>query len=172
VYGPQKGLRPRDRKVAEAALKRLATVLGREHGLGDAREPGAGAAGGLGFGLRAFAGARLRSGFELVARGAGLKQRIREADLVITGEGALDRQTLMGKGVGEIAVLSRRAGVPCVGLAGFVENPRRAKKLFTATGALVELTSQESAMNQPARWLETLAGQAAKRWQPPRLAGR
>ncbi len=161
VYGPQKGLLPSDMKPAEAALRRLATVLEMQPGLGDRREPGSGAAGGLGFGLHAFAGAKLKSGFDLVARHAGLRQLIRQADLVITGEGALDQQTLMGKGVGEIALLCRRAGKPCVGLAGFVENPKKAATLFTRTGALLELTDKDSAMAEPAKWLERLSAQAA-----------
>lgn len=163
VYGPQKGLRSADMKPAEAALRRLATVLKREHNVGDIREPGAGAAGGLGFGLRAFTGAKLKSGFELVARHAGLRSLIRAADLVITGEGALDQQTLMGKGVGEIARLCRRARKPCLGLAGFVEDPRKAATLFTQTGALLDLTDQRRAMTEPAKWLERLAARTAKR---------
>ncbi|HAV64767.1 MAG TPA: glycerate kinase [Verrucomicrobiales bacterium] len=170
VYGPQKGLQPEDMKPAETALRRLARVLREQHGLGDVDEPGVGAAGGLGFGLRVFAGARLKPGFDLVANQAGLKQLIRSADLVITGEGALDRQTLMGKGVGEIAVLSRKAGVPCVGLAGFVENPRQAARLFETTGALLDLTDSESAMSQTARWLERLAGKVAEGCPPRNYA--
>ncbi len=161
IYGPQKGLRPEDMKRAEASLRRLAVVLRQQHGLGDMREPGAGAAGGLGFGLRAFVGANLKSGFELVARQAGLRALVREADLVITGEGALDRQTLMGKGVGEIALLCRRARKPCLGLAGFVEDPRRAVRLFTNTGALLDLTNKEEALAEPAKWLTRLARQVA-----------
>lgn len=166
VYGPQKGLRPADMRPAEAALRRLAAVLKRQLGLGDIREPGTGAAGGLGFGLRAFAGARLTPGFDLVARQSGLKQLIRSADLVITGEGALDRQTLMGKGVGEIALLCRRARKPCFGLAGCVEDPRRAGRLFSQTGALLDLTDRESAMADSARWLERLAAKVGTNLQP------
>lgn len=162
VYGPQKGLRPQDMKRAESALRRLATVLQKQFGLGDVREPGVGAAGGLGFGLRVFAGAKLQSGFDLVARHASLRRLIWQSDLVITGEGALDRQTLMGKGVGEIALLCRHAKKSCIGLAGFFEDPKRAAKLFTKTGSLLDLTDKESAMKQPAKWLERLAANAGK----------
>lgn len=162
VYGPQKGLRPADMNAAETALRRLAAVLKQQLGLGNINEPGVGAAGGLGFGLRVFTGAKLQPGFELVARHAGLPELIRAADLVITGEGALDRQTLMGKGVGEIALLCQRADKPCLGLAGFVENPNRAAKLFTHTAALVELTSRKKALAEPARWLERLAERAGR----------
>lgn len=162
VYGPQKGLRSADMKAAEAALRRLASVLKQQLGLGDIHEPGVGAAGGLGFGLRVFTAAKLQSGFELVAQHAGLQQLIQAADLVITGEGALDRQTLMGKGVGEIALRCQGADKPCLGLAGFVENPKRAAKLFTHTAALVELTSRKKALAEPAQWLERLAERAGQ----------
>lgn len=161
VYGPQKGLQPGDMKAAETALRRLARVLRDELGVGDVAEPGAGAAGGLGFGLRAFTGARLKPGFALVARRSGLNRMIHQAGLVITGEGALDRQTLMGKGVGEIALLCRKARVPCIGLAGFVENPAQASRLFQSTGALLDLTDTGCAMKEPDRWLARLAAQVA-----------
>ena len=164
VYGPQKGLRAEDMKPAEAALRRLATVLKGQLGFGEAAMPGAGAAGGLGFGLNAFTGARLRSGFDLVAQHAGLGSRVRQSDLVITGEGALDRQTLMGKGVGEIGQLCRRHRVPCLGLAGHVENPEKAGGLFAWTGSLTEQTSRKEAMQRSGFWLEQLAALAAAEW--------
>ena len=166
VYGPQKGLRPEDMPAAEAALRKLATVTQHQLGLGDPREPGGGAAGGLGYGLGVFAGARLTPGFDLVARYAGLNQLIHKTDLVITGEGALDRQTLMGKGVGEIAQLCRRAKKPCFGLAGFVEDPRQAARLFTRTGALLDQTDKDSAMAEPAKWLTRLTEKMGRDSQP------
>src|SRR5690242_1517867 len=101
IYGPQKGLRSEDIEHAENCLCRLAEVVGRDLGSNAAIEPGAGAAGGLGFGMRCFFGARLESGFDIFARCARLRERIRAAQLVITGEGAIDASTLMGKGVGE-----------------------------------------------------------------------
>jgi len=113
VYGPQKGLRRRDFKLAEGCLRRLAEVVAQQFGVPPSggrgnrlkaelhTHPGAGAAGGLGFGLLAFSGARLEPGFDLFARLARLDQRLRSADLVITGEGCIDPSTLMGKGVGQ-----------------------------------------------------------------------
>jgi glycerate kinase len=162
VYGPQKGLGPTDMKPAETALRRLAFVLKKQLGLGDVNEPGVGAAGGLGFGLRVFTGATLKPGFDLVARQAGLAKLIRESDLVITGEGALDRQTLMGKGTGEIALLCRNAKVPCSGLAGMVEDKAKSNRMFTNTGALLDLTTEKNAMKDPAKWLIRLASGIAK----------
>lgn len=168
VYGPQKGLRVEDFALAERCLERLAVILKEEHGLDFANQPGAGAAGGLGFGLMAFTGARLAQGFELFARHADLKNRMGAADLVITAEGAIDRQTLMGKGVGQIAAWSRDAGLPCVALAGAIQERAGAGKVFDYVHALTDLTSTSQAMNEPAIWLERLAARAAEQFKLPR----
>jgi len=164
VYGPQKGLRPEDFPAAEAALCRLAAVAKRA-GLPDAaRQPGAGAAGGLGFGLVTFAGARLAPGFELFARQAGLRRRLRRASLVITGEGAIDNSTLMGKGVGELATWCRNLKVPCVGLGGVVVHSEKMRRLFMRLAGLLEITSPENARGEAARWLAELAAQTARQF--------
>ena len=118
--GRRKGCARRTLRLAERCLGRLARVIERQFGRDFAQVPGAGAAGGLGFGLLAFLGAELQPGFDLFARQAGLERRLREADLVITGEGAIDRSTLMGKGVGQIAERCRRMKIPCIGLGGVV----------------------------------------------------
>jgi glycerate 2-kinase len=157
VYGPQKGLRPENMPQAEAALSRLAVVLRQQTGRDCARQPGAGAAGGLGFGLMTFLRARPERGFHLFAKHAELSRRLRSADLVITGEGAIDRSTLMGKGVGELALLCRDENVPCIGLAGMVAEPKKAGKLFFNARGLTDLTSVEEACKAPAYWLEQLA---------------
>jgi glycerate kinase len=165
IYGPQKGLRPSDFPLADRCLHRLAGVVKKQLELDCVNEPGAGAAGGLGYGLRCFAGAQLVPGFALFDRFARLREKIRAADLVITGEGALDASTLMGKGVGEVAALCRREKVPCVGLAGVVSDPEAAERHFTEVhGITPALTTSENALAEPARWLETLAAQIAERW--------
>jgi len=164
VYGPQKGLRPRDFAHSEQCLRRLAEVVRDDLGLDLARLPGAGAAGGLGFGLAAFLGARLEPGFAVFARHARLEQRLRLADLVITGEGALDRSTLMGKGVGEIAKQCRQLGIPCIGVAGTIERNAKITRSFTSIAALTQLTSGENAKAKAALWLERLAEQIANQW--------
>lgn len=171
IYGPQKGIQPEDMEPAERCLEQLA-VVARHHGRQDlATEPGAGAAGGLGFGLRCFAGARLEPGFALFSRLAGLEDRVKSCQLVITGEGAIDRSTLMGKGVGELARLSRDLEVPCVGLGGVVDETARSSRTFAALHALTpELTTPEAALTEPARWLEELAARVAGNWHP-RLRG-
>jgi glycerate 2-kinase len=161
VYGPQKGLRPEEMKEAEAALRRLAGVLRKQFALDCARIPGAGAAGGLGFGLLSFLGGKPERGFQLFAKYARLEKRLRAADLVVTGEGSIDRSTMMGKGVGELALMCRQHRVPCLGLAGIVTEPGKARRLFRAARGLTELTSAEEALQQPAFWLERLASQTA-----------
>ena len=165
VYGPQKGLRPRDFPKAEAALRRLAAVVRKQFGKNIAQQSGAGAAGGLGFGLVAFAGAKLTPGFNLVAREAKLDALLRRADLVITGEGCLDRSTLMGKGVGELAGRCRRFDLPCVGLGGAVLDRKILAKHFSQVGVLTDLTSPTRAQAKAKLWLERLASEAARQIQ-------
>ncbi|HYE20802.1 MAG TPA: glycerate kinase [Tepidisphaeraceae bacterium] len=118
VFGPQKGATPEQVQWLDDALRELATRLGADD---LARRPGAGAAGGLGFGLMAFLGARLEPGFALVARAVGLEERVAQADLVLTGEGRLDASSLHGKTAIGVAALCGVRGVPCVALAGAVD---------------------------------------------------
>ena len=157
VYGPQKGLKPADFAKAERCLRRLAAVYRREFGRDLAREPGAGAAGGLGFGMAAFLDARLEGGFELFARQAGLDRHLRKADLVITGEGAIDRSTIMGKGVGEVAARCRTRHKPCLGFAGVVSDEQALAGAFTDLHSLSEMVGKTRAKADAAMWLERLA---------------
>lgn len=119
VYGPQKGVQGFE--FFESRLERLATIVKRELGVDHRDVPGAGAAGGLGFGLMSFCGARLTSGFDLIADLVHLRARITAADLVITGEGRLDAQTLHGKGPMGVADLARELGKPVAAFAGAIE---------------------------------------------------
>ncbi len=160
VYGPQKGLRPEDMAVAETALTGLVKAM-RHIGPDFSKEPGAGAAGGLGYAFMAFCGARRVSGFEIFSKEACLKKRILAADLVITGEGAIDDQTRMGKGVGELALLCAKLKRPCYGLAGVVQPARKKKDIFTGTDSLVRLTTVEEAKAHPAEWLSKVSGELA-----------
>src|SRR5438552_7941158 len=170
IYGPQKGLRPEDFVHAEKCLSQLAEVVKRDLHVDAAAEPGAGAAGGLGFGLRCFFNARFESGFEIFARYARLRERIRTAQLVITGEGAIDASTLMGKGVGEIAKCCHRAGVSCIGLAGTFRRSELMEQAqqpyFTQVfGMSPDLTTPELALRDPGFWLPRLAAAVARKWR-------
>ena len=165
VYGPQKGLRAEDFQRSERCLQGLANEARRYFGRDLAKSPGAGAAGGLGFGLMAFLGARSESGFTLFARHAKLNRLLRSTDLVITGEGAIDRSTLMGKGTGEIAQLCRERNIPCLGLAGGLAPGIRQSKLFHELRALTDLTTVATAKAKPAIWLERLAKLTARNYQ-------
>lgn len=118
VYGPQKGADRGAVMRLDAALERWADVVEAatdRAGLRDA--PGAGAAGGLGFGLLAL-GAERRSGIELTVAAVGLRDRVALADLVVTGEGSYDATSLRGKVVSGVARIAQAAGVPCVVAAG------------------------------------------------------
>lgn len=161
VYGPQKGLYEFD--WAEKCLERMVSVLQRQHHIDCAKIPGAGAAGGLGFGLMAFAGAKLESGFELFARYSKLETRIAAADMVVTGEGALDLQTHMGKGVGQIAVLCAHRRIPCVALAGRIDPSPKHIRAFAHAHALTELADVKQAQTRAAHFLEELAREIATR---------
>ncbi len=161
VYGPQKGLQPSELAAAEKNLRRLARVMSR--GAAEfQKHPGAGAAGGLGFCLLAFLGARAESGFGLFARHAKLEQRLRAADMVVTGEGRVDASTLMGKGVGQIARRCRDLKIPCLALAGRISDRDKVLRWFHDAGALTDLTAAAKAQTEPGRWLQKLSQQAAE----------
>jgi glycerate kinase len=119
VYGPQKGVQ--DFEFFESRLEHLASIVKRDLGVDHRDIPGAGAAGGLGFGLMSFCGAKLTSGFDLIADLVHLRARIAAADLVITGEGRLDAQTLHGKGPMGVADMARELGKPVAAFAGAIE---------------------------------------------------
>jgi glycerate kinase len=118
VYGPQKGATPAMVAELDAALAHYAEVLRRDLGADVADLPGAGAAGGLGAGLLAFLGARLRPGAPAVLEAIGLAGQLAGAALVFTAEGRVDEQTVMGKSVGAVADLARQRSVPVIVLAG------------------------------------------------------
>ncbi len=126
VYGPQKGIRLERIPAFEAGLHQLAGIVKRDLGVDRATAPGAGAAGGLGFGLMTFCRADMQPGFDLVARITALEDAVRAADLVITGEGCIDAQTLHGKGPAGVADMARRLGKPVVAVGGIVDETARA----------------------------------------------
>lgn len=118
VYGPQKGAGPQDVRVLDSALAHFADVVEHAVGVRLRDVPGAGAAGGAGFGFMALAGARLRKGADLILEALSFEKRLDGADLIVTGEGRLDRQTLSGKAPYAVAQAGRRRGIPVVAVAG------------------------------------------------------
>jgi glycerate kinase len=118
VYGPQKGATPATVRTLDRNLRHFARVATRDLGKRVERVPGAGAAGGLGAGMMAFLDAELRPGVGIVMEAVGLRQKVRGAALVITGEGATDAQTAFGKTVAGVAQVAKEAGAVVVVLAG------------------------------------------------------
>jgi glycerate kinase len=144
IYGPQKGASPEDVEVLDGALARFALVA-QKMGHDVAQIPGAGAAGGLAFGLMAFAKAQVRSGIEVVLEASGFAAKLEGADMVLTGEGSLDTQTLQGKTIAGVCHAARAAGVPVVAFGGRVE---------LSSDALQELGLQDAfAIADPTREL-------------------
>jgi glycerate kinase len=130
VFGPQKGASTDELNVLERSLTRLADVVAREFGFDHRDKPGAGAAGGLGFGLMSFCGAMVRPGFDVVAEAVGLELKMKDVDLVITGEGSLDRQTLEGKTPAGVARLARKLGKKVFAIVGRATEDREVRGLF------------------------------------------
>lgn len=128
VYGAQKGVK--DFALFERRLARLNELVARDLGSAHANVPGAGAAGGLGFGLMSFCNATLVNGFDLIAEVLSLETRIQNCDLVITGEGRVDAQTLHGKGPCGVAAMARKHGRHAIAIAGAVEDSDEVRALF------------------------------------------
>ena len=118
VYAPQKGATPSMVRELERGLSRFAEVGRRDVGAAVADVPGAGAAGGLGAGLLAFLGARLRRGVEVVSEIVQLERRLAGCDLVVTGEGRMDGQTVHGKTPAGVAAVAARLGIPVIAICG------------------------------------------------------
>jgi glycerate 2-kinase len=122
TFAPQKGAAPADLPLLEQALCTFADVVERDLG-GSWRDlPGAGAAGGLGFGLASFCNAKIEPGAPMVASLVGLEAALDGADVLVTGEGALDRQTATGKAPAYVAKLARSQGLTVLAVAGRVED--------------------------------------------------
>ncbi|MFC4021211.1 glycerate kinase [Micromonospora sp. GCM10011542] len=174
VFGPQKGADRADVLLLDAALERFAQVLERDlpgcpASIGTL--PGGGAAGGIGAAILALGGG-CESGIGLVTRATGLDRALDTADLVITGEGSFDHQSLRGKVVAGVAAAARDRGVPCVVVAGRVSTGRREAASAGVTDAysLVEHFGGEegggldAAMSRPADGLRELGARLARQW--------
>jgi len=118
VYGPQKGATPAMVRKLDAGLKRLAAVIKQDLGLEVEKLPGAGAAGGMGAGLAAFLKGQMRPGVDIVMEAVNLPTKLAGCDLVITGEGRLDGQTIFGKAPAGVAKAAQKLGLPVIGICG------------------------------------------------------
>ncbi len=118
TFGPQKGATPAMVAELDAALAHFAKCIERDLGVQVESVPGAGAAGGMGAGMMAFFKARLRPGVDIVMEAVGLDAQVQDADLVITGEGRIDSQTIHGKTPIGVARIAKRHGKPVIGIAG------------------------------------------------------
>jgi len=153
VFGPQKGASPDDVVVLDRALAHLAAVAARDLGADRSHEPGAGAAGGLGFGLLAFTGARLRRGVEVVMEAVGFRDRLASASFVVTGEGSFDAGSLRGKVPAGVLEACELAGVPAAIVCGVAS----AEAPGTVVRSLADLVGPDAALADARGSLERLA---------------
>lgn len=159
VYGPQKGVGEDDFAVHENRLRHLVDLFGETGRLAAAR-PGAGAAGGLGFGAMVFLDAELVPGFDLVASRLGLAEAVAAADLVVTGEGRLDAQSLAGKGPHGVVRLARERGKPTVVFCGRLED----RALEREFGPVFEIRDPEATLEENMARGGELLREAARRF--------
>ena len=177
VYGPQKGASPQLVRQLDRALSVLGERILEDLGVDVMALPGAGAAGGSGAGAVAFLGARLRPGAELVSEAVGLSERLGGADLVVTGEGQIDAQTLFGKVPFWVAKAARQAGAGYVaavcGSLG-ADAPTLEELGLDAVETAVDAVRRKlgsgadlvEAMREPARWTEEAAATLGERLGP------
>ncbi len=161
TYGPQKGIAEERLPAVDGLLEHFAARTDRRLAL----EKGAGAAGGLGFALLLLGAART-PGIDLVADLVGLPERARQADLVITGEGAFDFSSRSGKVPYGVSAISAQALRPCIALAGQVLIGSREMRVLgiEAAYSLVDLVGEQRAMADPAASLAELAQRTARTW--------
>lgn len=160
VYGPQKGAAPEDVVLLDRALGHYAAVIRSDLGIDVRDTPGAGAAGGLGAGLVAFLGARLRPGIDVVMEAVGFESRLLAAGAVLTGEGSFDEQSLRGKTAMGVASAAVEAGVPVAVLCGRSE----VEPEGVVVASLAARFGLERAMSDTAASLRALTADLAGHW--------
>ena len=167
IFGPQKGASPEMVKRLDNNLTHFARITEKFLKKQFHSTPGAGAAGGLGFGLIAWLNAEIKPGFEIIAKQAGLEEKIRESDLVITGEGKIDAQSKFGKTPYGVAMLAKKYQVPVLAFAGIVEDEARKTyhNLFQMIIPIAEKTmSLEESKKNAAPLLQKAASIAIKQY--------
>ncbi|WP_460123365.1 glycerate kinase [Pseudomonas sp. S2_C03] len=168
IFGPQKGASSRQVEQLDSALGHFADHCAQVLRKDVRDEPGSGAAGGLGFAAKAFLGARFQAGVEVVAELVGLAESVQGADLVITGEGRFDAQTLRGKTPFGVARIARQQGVPVIVIAGTLGEGYQAlyEHGIDAAFALTSgpMTLQQACSEAP-RLLQERASDIARVWR-------
>ena len=171
IFGPQKGANPDMVRELDAALANYARVVARDVGSDVLDQPGAGAAGGLGAGLMAFAGATLQSGIDMVCEVLNFDEMLKDADLVITGEGRADRSTIFNKAPAGVARHAQAHGVPTLLLAGSL-GPGYEELYDHSLAAVICIADRpmsfEQSLSRSAELLESAAQNATRLF----LAGR
>ncbi len=170
VFAPQKGATPEMLDILEHNLTHFARVIQRDLGLEVAEIPGAGAAGGLGAGIASFLDGDIESGVDTIIELVGLREKIRGADLVITGEGKLDWQSGKGKAPLGVATVASELGVPAIAICGSLGEgaARVVEENFLAVVSLAEIAgSPEQAMRRPGHYLEEAMGRFLSLCPPP-----
>ena len=162
VFGPQKGASAHDVRALDRALSHFADVVARRIGRDVRNEPGTGAAGGMGFALRAFLAAEIRSGAELVLEAARFDERLVGAALCLTGEGRLDEQSMFGKASVTVARHARRAAVPVVAVVGSL-GPGYERALGEGIAAVESLATEATDLETLMREGKTRIRAAAER---------
>lgn len=173
IFGPQKGASPADVAVLDAAIGHFADVCARQFHKDERDVPGMGAAGGLGFAVKTCFKARFRPGVELVAELLGLAEAMGGADLVFTGEGRMDAQTLLGKTPAGVARYAQRQGIPVIAIAGSLGEGYEALYAAGITAAFSLAPGPitlEQACSQAEGYLRQRAGDCARVWLSGRAA--
>lgn len=168
VFGPQKGATPEMVTQLDAALRHYGTLLEQATGREIINAPGAGAAGGMGAALLGMLNARLRPGIEIVIETLQLEEALRDADLVITGEGRLDSQSIHGKTPIGVARVAKRFGLPVIGIAGSLSKDYQVVHqhgIDAAFSVLDRVVSLEEALAEAADNLEVTARNVAAVWR-------
>ncbi|NLU16258.1 glycerate kinase [Serratia liquefaciens] len=168
VFGPQKGATPETVAQLDAALRHYGTLLEQATGREVINVPGAGAAGGMGAALLGMLNARLRPGIEIVIETLRLEEALRDADLVITGEGRLDSQSIHGKTPIGVARVAKRYGLPVIGIAGSLSKDYQVVHqhgIDAAFSVLDRVVSLEEALAEAADNLEVTARNVAAVWR-------
>lgn len=161
AYGPQKGADSAMATLLDNHLSHLADVVAHDLECDYRNHPGAGAAGGLGYGLLSFCAATLQSGFDWISKVTHLEELIADSDLIVTGEGRIDARTFDGKGPAGVAALAKKLNKPVIAFAGSMEEKLKFDSFFDAVYSISDSSSApEDSMRNAAQLLEEYAERA------------